>query len=129
MTIEKLKIIIPQLFIILLCLCISFINYCVIQIVTPYILPLTMIPIAAYSLFSDRSPSLSIAVMAGVVDDAMLNGHLGVFPLVYMISMNIPQPWKQNTTIKRIIFFIFLIVFTIINITYCRYYPSIFCYR
>jgi hypothetical protein len=124
MTVEKFKSIIFQLIIILLCLCVSFINYCVVQITPLFILPMTIVPIVAYSLFSNRAPSLTIAVVTGIVDDTILNTHLGVFPLAYIVLMYVPQYWKQSATIKRIVFFIFLVIFIIVNILYYHYFPS-----
>lgn len=113
---RKFRITTFQVCIIFLCLGASFLNYCIVQIVPPYILPLTTIPIVATSLFSHHTPTNIIAVVSGILDDTMLNAPLGTFPLAYIILMYILRHWNQNTIVKRIIFFVFLIIFIVINI-------------
>jgi hypothetical protein len=123
---EKFKTISAQLCVIFLCLFASFLNYCIIQIFHPYIMPLTMIPVVGYALFSNNAPSIVIAVISGVMDDTMLNTQVGICPMVYIILMHALCLEKQSVITKRIIFLIFLIVFVIINIMYYSHLSALY---
>jgi len=72
------------LLILAILLCASFLNYCLQQIFGIWFLPLTIIPIFVASFLEVQLP-LTAIIFAGIFDDILLNGFLGLYPSIYML--------------------------------------------
>ena len=95
-------------------LCTSFLNYCLQQIFGAWFLPLTIIPIFVTSFLGFQLP-LTAILLAGVLDDILLNGFLGIYPALYLlIEYLISEKFSSYKSNKYVILSFFLLFFLII---------------
>jgi cell shape-determining protein MreD len=111
---ENLKII-PDLALFLLGVIFSFTSYCIFQLTSILIIPMTIFPIMFYILSRQRIPSLAIFVL-GLIDDIMFNSHLGVYPLIYLMSAYITL--RNNNVTLKLKLSVFMAIYATINAIY-----------
>ncbi|MDR0744580.1 MAG: hypothetical protein LBE97_01335 [Holosporales bacterium] len=93
---------------------ISFVNYCLFQILDIIYIPLTIMPIICYIL---KYPIPYLVIFAlGIIDDTFLNSPLGLHPVIYLIFAHTTMNSKVHTNKAKIIIAISLYILT--NIVY-----------
>lgn len=93
----------------------SFFNYCVIQIVDPYFLPITIIPVFLSVLLNYKISILTL-IAIGILDDIFYNGYIGIFPILYLFITYLMLTNKIFFYNKKISLFVFLLIFILTNI-------------
>lgn len=93
----------------------SFLNYCIVQIIDPYFLPITIIPIFLAILFGYNIPIVTV-ILVGILDDIFTNSHLGLFAALYLFITYLLVTNKRFFTNKKISLSVFFIIFILTNI-------------
>jgi cell shape-determining protein MreD len=100
---------------VLMCTLASFVNYCIVQIVTPYFLPLTMIPVFTILIYDFDLPIMLI-VLLGLLDDVMLNCPIGLSVLMYSSLAYLVYAHMKRIANKKLVVIAFVILFFLINV-------------
>jgi hypothetical protein len=93
----------------------SFLNYCLVQIINPYLMPLTIIPVFLYILYKADIPIMLI-IPAGLSDDVLLNFPLGTFQLTYSLLAHTLYYNQKRLNNRKWAITIFLTALLLINI-------------
>ncbi len=102
------------------CLMSSFFNYCLMQIIGAYFLPITIIPLFLALIFEYKVPIILVAVL-GLIDDLMLNGPFGLFAFLYSGMAYFVYSKMRHMTNRKSAIALFLSMVLLINIcTYLR---------
>ncbi|MDR1233875.1 MAG: hypothetical protein LBJ92_01855 [Holosporales bacterium] len=115
MLIKKLKIILSGFCIELICIITSFLSYCLSQVIGPYFVPLTVIPVFVYALGAHNPAPGIVAITAGITDDIFLNLPLGTFPFIYIILSYTTILYEKNIKSKRLACVILVCILIVIN--------------
>lgn len=102
------------LYVLLVLLLSSFVNYCLLQIGVPLYIPCSLLVILAI-LFSGHKISAISIILIGIVDDLMLNAHFGVFTLTYSVIAYVFSLRQSNKSSSLSALYILCIIYVIAN--------------
>lgn len=103
------------------CLMASFLNYCLIQAIGVYFLPLTIVPLFLVIVL-EYNVSIILVAGLGLIDDVLLNGPFGLFAFLYSGMSYLVYSKMKHIENKKIGIMLFVSIVLLINIlTYCYF--------
>ncbi len=99
-------------------LCLSFLNYLLMQIFGVWPLPLTLVPVVIANALGYNLP-INLLLIIGISDDVLSNGFLGLYPALYIfIEYLISEQLVEYRANKLFIISFFLLFFGINILTF-----------
>ncbi|MBQ7524009.1 MAG: hypothetical protein IJT08_00160 [Alphaproteobacteria bacterium] len=97
----------------LICIATSFMNYCVVQAIGAYFLPLTAVSLFLLCLRCVRISVIAVAFI-GIIDDVFSDSFLGTFPFLYALMLCLLQTRTSQLSDKTLTL-LFVMIFLGIN--------------